>query len=704
MDTLEADVVSLQQMTGMEADVCREVLLNSNGNIETALEVLLPSGVMEGLEAAFDSEGEQQATEQDIEGPSPSNNMEYQPPNDSDNLVGDDGNADDDFMRRFQQQQLQRQQLEQEEHEDEQPIQMPFQGYSRRSVPPRQFQTYQPPSTVSDEWRASKEDEDLARAIEASMQIHASGAPATQQQQQQQGVVAPAVEDDVIVDFQIRHGDEVHELSIGRDASVGELKAILQALTGMELHRQIVEGWPIRAARNDGEQIARLLPDHVEDVVPLLLREEPPVPEPISSRTRSNRSSSANSYSNASNSNSNNNDASDDDARRLSSSGRRRSNVTDTSSTFNDEDFTDEDSEYDSDDEDVLDAYLDNSHLDVSRGGGPLVQTGLVEHPSLAPDQFGIAFSERYGDKGPLFFPESLSRLLEIGLEMKRPVVVYLHSDNVVERNVFVSQVLQNDEYLDLVGNEAISWGWDMTGNTHQLLFSRIIRDFCGRLLNELPRTYPSLVVLAMSGASTTVAHTIEGFREVEQVLAELQRAFAIAQGHIHDYYEQKRQAKERQRLREEQDLAFEESQKADLAKAKEREKEAEAKRMEEEAKLLELERIAAEEKAAEERAAQEQENAKNMIPEEPAANADDIATLQIRAPTGTRMSRRFLRSHTVQNIVDFCCSEGFSPSSFDLVIPHPRKVLSDSSTSTLAEVGLGKRELLLLEAKDSES
>ena len=82
------------------------------------------------------------------------------------------------------------------------------------------------------------------------------------------------------------------------------------------------------------------------------------------------------------------------------------------------------------------------------------------------------------------------------------------------------------------------------------------------------------------------------------------------------------------------------------------------------------------------------------VVAPEPAADADPntITTLQIRCPDGSRLLRRFLRTATVQEVVDFVKVEKKMSlqEAIKLGSTFPKRVLEDAS-KTLAEIGLGK-------------
>ena len=89
-----------------------------------------------------------------------------------------------------------------------------------------------------------------------------------------------------------------------------------------------------------------------------------------------------------------------------------------------------------------------------------------------------------------------------------------------------------------------------------------------------------------------------------------------------------------------------------------------------------------------------EKRNALVVAPEPPAtADPNTITTLQIRCPDGSRLLRRFLRTSTVGDVINFVKKEK-QLGDCKLGTTFPKRVLEDP-TKTLQEIGLGKQESL---------
>lgn len=81
-------------------------------------------------------------------------------------------------------------------------------------------------------------------------------------------------------------------------------------------------------------------------------------------------------------------------------------------------------------------------------------------------------------------------------------------------------------------------------------------------------------------------------------------------------------------------------------------------------------------------------------VPDEPptSTDPDTMTTLQIRLPDGSKLLRRFLRSHTVADVVNFVKQQ--KKMGLNEVVKigtsFPKRVMEDP-TKTLMEIGVGK-------------
>lgn len=128
---------------------------------------------------------------------------------------------------------------------------------------------------------------------------------------------------------------------------------------------------------------------------------------------------------------------------------------------------------------------------------------------------------------------------------------------------------------------------------------------------------------------------------------------------------EEEREARER--VIQEQNAAYQESLKADIAKD-------EAKRaLEVQKQFEELER---QEKRA--REVEEREKLKSELPAEPGNECTEpVCSLKVRVPDGKFLARKFLQSTTLKTLYDYLYAEGYSKTQFKYLLTYPKRDVS---------------------------
>ena len=161
--------------------------------------------------------------------------------------------------------------------------------------------------------------------------------------------------------------------------------------------------------------------------------------------------------------------------------------------------------------------------------------------------------------------------------------------------------------------------------------------------------------------------------------------------------------------IADETNRAYEESLRADREKEAVARAEQLAKEMIEKEKAEEWARIEAE-KDAEERARMKiAEEAAEAVPDEPEASTEGVVNIAFKMPDGSRIMRRFLSSHNAKSLFSFI--DGYEklhadgarlsvePGSYRLVAQHPRRVVENTQTGTIADAGLThKQEALMID------
>ncbi|GJQ15521.1 hypothetical protein GpartN1_g7312.t1 [Galdieria partita] len=88
----------------------------------------------------------------------------------------------------------------------------------------------------------------------------------------------------------------------------------------------------------------------------------------------------------------------------------------------------------------------------------------------------------------------------------------------------------------------------------------------------------------------------------------------------------------------------------------------------------------------------------KSVLKDEPPENSPHVTELLLRLPDGRKVVRRFQDSEPLQAVIDYVVYEtGLSEDEFQLLIPFPRKVLSEVN-ATLQELNLTTKAALIVE------
>ena len=87
-------------------------------------------------------------------------------------------------------------------------------------------------------------------------------------------------------------------------------------------------------------------------------------------------------------------------------------------------------------------------------------------------------------------------------------------------------------------------------------------------------------------------------------------------------------------------------------------------------------------------------------VPDEPGADADpaQVVNIQLRMPDGTKLVRKFLRSNTIGDIMNFVKKSKQGLTSVKFVTAFPKKVLEDASL-TIGDAKFSKQEALNVDA-----
>lgn len=310
-------------------------------------------------------------------------------------------------------------------------------------------------------------------------------------------------------------------------------------------------------------------------------------------------------------------------------------------------------------------------------------------NPALAAATFVRNFEAQYGTRHPNFLEVSYNEAVRRAKNQFKFLILFIHSNMHSNTPEFCRTTLTSEALVEFINDNFLIWGGDV-------YYSEPYR--VSHMVGAT--TYPFMCVLSNVDGSVELLDRIEGPIGVDELIVKLtnvlenQGPMLVAARSAHEERETDRL------IRQEQDLAFQESLRADQEK-EEKAREEERRMQEEERRRLEEERRIREE--AERKAnfvRSELEKKRKRLPPEP-REGERACTVIVRLPDGSRFTRKFRFSDTVRNIYDFVDVNeppGVEPGSYDLT-SYPKDVHPEGDT-TIEEAKLGSQALLSLVRK----
>ncbi|BES91746.1 Fas-associated factor [Nesidiocoris tenuis] len=463
------------------------------------------------------------------------------------------------------------------------------------------------------------------------------------------------------------HNTEYH-LRLPGATLVRNVMKDAEILTGIKTSAQLWDGWP--PGQTDESTLASLhleRPTHTLCVRISSLPQIPTVGPAEPSHTRNRVQSS-------------------------SRTGQRSMYIDLTESDSSPEDF-----------EDAPETFTDEMFAEdsVSRRTEPLIPDN-VEDETAASVHFNDGFSRRYGPNMPNFFFGSLEEAMKEAFSRpareRRMLGIYLHHDRSVLSNVFCTELLGARSVLETFNNFFVLWGWDLTNEANRnmllaLVMSNLGVEAASTIRRMAVDTLPALMIFARTSYNSENLSTIFGNVGLTEFTGYLMHAVELYTSIQETEIREEDERVARDRIKTEQDQAFQQSLLADRAKE-------EAKRKQKEQETLEEQRKKENEEAEERRRQEEREVVLARLPSEPADGTPEVITLRFRNPTGIFV-RKFLPSHTLQVLFDYLLTEGFPAKNYKIIRSWPR---SDISTippeTTLKDINIPPQETLTLEER----
>lgn len=371
----------------------------------------------------------------------------------------------------------------------------------------------------------------------------------------------------------------------------------------------------------------------------------------------------------------------------------------------------------------TIDLTADNDSMEIDEYEDACVNFEddfLIDTPSttrsrpLMPDeatdevgalaQFQLEFDARYGRDAqvtPRFFIESLDSAIQEAFGRsardRRLLAIYLHHDRSIQSNVFCSQLLCAPSVVEYMANHCVIWAWDVTSDFNR----KRMLDMCARMLGSgvadtvkrVPKDgFPMLVLAQGRGRSCDVNSIIQGNTSLDELMVKLIKAVEDADVQKQEDIRMEQISEARERIKREQEAAYEES----LQQDKEKQKKIDAEKA-----LLEEQRR--EEERVKQKKNEEIERLGESVPLEPAPDCGHpISKIRFRPPCGGDMiTRTFLASEPLQGLLNFVGSLGYLNDKYRVITSYPKRDISSLDPKiSLKDHKLFPQDTLIIEER----
>lgn len=279
-------------------------------------------------------------------------------------------------------------------------------------------------------------------------------------------------------------------------------------------------------------------------------------------------------------------------------------------------------------------------------------------------------------------------------------LVVYLHSEAHQDTGNFVEKVFCDQTVIEVLNRNFVVWAGDVSLAGPHLVSVKLQIDGFPALCVFSPSIFvPQSHLAVLRDAYVQLPLQLykladtSNNTDLEDILHMLTGVVDQYSGWINAIRRTAREAAANRQLLEDQDNAYEASLRRDEERAQAEALEAEQRRERERLELAQLaaaqeeERLRLEEEEMEAARAvaeltESRERAILRLAEEPSPDDPNAVSITFRTTDANRYTRRFLDTHTVESLYDFCRTLDSTPAQFSLATPYPRRTLSDLSQS----------------------
>ncbi|KAI8036289.1 FAS-associated factor 1 isoform X1 [Drosophila gunungcola] len=320
--------------------------------------------------------------------------------------------------------------------------------------------------------------------------------------------------------------------------------------------------------------------------------------------------------------------------------------------------------------------------------------------------QFVENYKSRYGDPHPEFFVGSLEAARQLAClrpaKERKLLAIYLHHGKSIVVNVFCDQLMKHESIIQTFKEKFVLYGWDMTYESNKDMFLSSLTACISSNASLTARNIkldklPAIMLVGKSrqlGSNCEVLSVIHGNIGLDDLLTRLIETCEMFEEQLQVEIRQEDERAARDQVKAEQDMAYQETLQADMAKDA-------AKRQKEASQLAERKRLETE--RAEEDARRESIRlvAQQSLPQEPSEQEAGTSKIRVRKPTGDFLERRFFTSNNLQDLLNFVTANGFLIEEYKLIRSWPRRDLTAiESSQTLETLKLYPQETVILEER----
>ncbi|KAA3673715.1 FAS-associated factor 2 [Paragonimus westermani] len=310
--------------------------------------------------------------------------------------------------------------------------------------------------------------------------------------------------------------------------------------------------------------------------------------------------------------------------------------------------------------------YFKTTYVDIPLATGVSTAAASTQDASEQPSS----------SPTPPFFEGSYAQALQEAKRSLRFLIVYLHGDSHEDTRAFCEKTLLNEDVLRFLNNseQLIFWGCNIK-SPEGYRVSRTLREntypFIGVIgltnlsASDSDRYSASTVGMGLLGRIEGAVKPIDLIQQLNSILEDNQSATIAARF-------DRRERETVARIREEQDLAYQQSLEQDRAKCAAREAE-----LRTAAVMAAQQAEAAKREEALKRArAARRARWRACLPPPPSADPYTTVRLSVKMPNGQRLSRLFSLTDSVRILYYFVLSHEESPDNFEIQANFPKRVL----------------------------